>query len=219
MQKKLTPIQYNQNIKLFFDYKQNKSKNLTPDKNYIFKKIKSIKENKKIKININNNSKIFEKFNSEEEKTNEAKNKNNLDERRKRNYYKFNPLSLTNKNTEIISDYNKNVRVRHVSGLSFNNPITNNYLEEINQLQKDNTTDSRFNKYFQLHNIKNSKNKIKNYNFKSNYMINNIKKHLNKNHFYNTIDNNFNKENDKNSLNYQSSVTGQTTCRKHYLNH
>ena len=207
VEKKLTPIQYNQNIKLFFDYKQNKSKNLTPDKNYIFKKIKSIKENKKIKINKNNNSKIFEKFNSEEEKTNEAKNKNNLDERRNRNYYKFNPLSLTNKNTEIISDYNKNVRVRHVSGLSFNNPITNNYLEEINQLKKDNTTDSRFNKYFQLHNIKNSKNKIKNYNFKSNYMINNIKKHLNKNHFYNTIDNNFNKENDKNSLNYNPSVT------------
>ena len=116
-------------------------------------------------------------------------------------------MSLTNKNTEIISDYNKNVRVRHVSGLSFNNPITNNYLEEINQLKKDNTTDSRFNKYFQLHNIKNSKNKIKNYNFKSNYMINNIKKHLNKNHFYNTIDNNFNKENDKNSLNYNPSVT------------
>ena len=65
VEKKLTPIQYNQNIKLFFDYKQNKSKNLTPDKNYIFKKIKSIKENKKIKINKNNNSKIFEKFNSD----------------------------------------------------------------------------------------------------------------------------------------------------------
>ena len=100
----------------------------------------------------------------------------------------------------------KNNRLKHASGISFNN----NIIEEmkINQTKKDikSTQENRFNKYFKLNNTKISKKNASYRKFKENYLLNNNNLYLNydinKYHLNDNIINNNLNENDKNCINY-----------------
>ena len=214
-QKKLTQIfQFEPNLKNSFENQRtNIHHNLTPKKHYIIKKTKTNKDNKRAD-NKNNTTNILEKYNPEEEKNNIIETKYKTEKRKKFKYFNFNSLNILNNynNTEINIDNDINNKIRHISGLSFNNQMNNNFIEELklkkqkminkennNSLNKDNN--SILNKYFKLNNNKTSKKNVKTYNYKNNY-INTINHNLNKYYLNFTID----KENDKN-YNNQPLVT------------
>ena len=197
------------NSKIINSYKQqgNRPKNLeniSPAKNYIITKIKSINVNKKFRNNTDNNTKIFEKFNSEEKKKEKHNNNYILEKRNKINSYNYNSASISKNKNNI--DKEKNNRLKHASGISFNN----NIIEEmkINQTKKDikSTQENRFNKYFKLNNTKISKKNASYRKFKENYLLNNNNLYLNydinKYHLNDNIINNNLNENDKNCINY-----------------
>ena len=193
-------IQGNQN---FLNYQKNKNEKNNQEKNFFYRKIKSIKENQTNKININtiNNSKISEKYNSEEKYFKD----NKFLKRKIINFYDFNSINKSKNNNTINTFDNNNYKVRHIS---FNSPITTNFLEELNLKktkkepmisQYDNT---RFSKYFKLHNEKNNKKFPNNHSIKQNYIDKNLSYYLRKYRLHDAINSYSNKENDKNSANY-----------------
>ena len=175
-----------------------KLENLSPTKNYIIKKIKLINENKKSKNSTNNNTKIGEKYNSEE-KIDENNNYIST-KRNKLNFYDYNSISISNNNNNNNNiDNNKKNKKKHFSRLSFNNNYFGDFT--INPTKKDNKIlqENRFNKYFKLKNTKNSK-PNSHHKLKDSYIPNNNQNYyVNKNYLNNTIGNN---ENDKNYINY-----------------
>ena len=188
--------------------------NLTPEKNFIIKKLKSYNEKKKSKMNSSHNSKIQDKYIYDEKnnnKNNENKNNFILEKRKSINKYDFNTFILSNNNyTNYTINNEKNYKMRHISDISYNNPIAQNIIYEIKQKKKKdkiNIKDKKFMKYFKIYTEPDSnkdKKEINNYKFKNNLIINNLNNDKNKYNLNvnNTI--NFNKENDKNYNNYNN---------------
>ena len=190
-----------------------KNDNLTPEKNFIIKKLKSYNEKKNSKMNSSHNTKMQDKYNYDE-KNNNYENKNNyiLEKRKSINKYDFNTFNLSKNNyTNYTINNEKNYKMRHISDISYNNPIAQNIIDEIKQKKKRkdriNIKDKKFMKYFKIYtgqDLNKDKKEINNYKFKNNLIINNLNNDINK---YNLNDNNtinFNKENDKNYNNYNN---------------
>ena len=181
------------------------TRNSIYDKNFIIKKIKSLK--KKKKNNTNNNTKILDKYKYEEKN-----NDNNiiLNKRKKVKNFDFHTLSVSkNFYTDFIINNEKKYKKRHISDLSYNYPLTKNINEDLklNKKKKFSRIVNKDLKHNRRKNPDSEKNLLKN-----NFIINNFNYDTEK---YNLKDN-INKENDNYFINYKYNRPSVTINNMNY---